>query len=138
MFAMKDRTMRNVSVLILSACLLLAANAFGDQLRMVNNLRNEDVLVPVSAPNKDDMILLKYTIFTEATGTIRLIAFYDDPKTPRPVDYLEVSDGVGNLLVIGWLDRFGIARTAVDRGLLEEDGTKVHGILLLIPEGISS
>ncbi len=83
---MKDRTTRNVSVLILAACLLLSANAFGDQLRMVNNLRNEGVLVPVSAPNRDDLILLKYATVTETTRTVRLIAFYDDPKTPRPVD----------------------------------------------------
>ena len=132
---MKDRTTRNVSVLMLAACLLLSANAFGDQLRMVNNLRNEGVLVPVSAPNRDDLILVRYATVTEVNQVVRLIAFYDDPKTPRPADYLEVSDGVGNLLVIGWLDRFGITRTAVDRGILEEDATKVHGILLLVPEG---
>ena len=135
---MKDRTTRKVSVLILAVCLLLSANAFGDQLRMVTNLRNEGVLVPVSAPNREDLILLKYATVTETTRTVRLIAFYDDPKTLRPIDYLEVSDGLGNLLVIGWLDRFGITRTAVDRGILEEDGTQVHGILLLIPEGMPS
>jgi hypothetical protein len=75
---------------------------------------------------------------TEAARTVGSVAYYDDPKTERPVDYLEVSDGVGNLLFIGWLDRFGIARTAVDRGLLEGDGTKLRGILLLVPEGMLS
>lgn len=138
MFAMEDRTTRNVSVLILAACLLLSANAFGDQLRMVNNLRNEGVLVPYSAPNRDDLTFLNYMFLTEAARTVGSVAYYDDPKTERPVDYLEVSDGVGNLLFIGWLDRFGIARTAVDRGLLEGDGTKLRGILLLVPEGMLS
>jgi hypothetical protein len=138
MSAMKDRSIRNVGALIVAACLLLPASVSGDQLRVIINFRNEGVLVPYSAPNRDSLTFLNSMDLTEQTGTIGSVAFYDDPDTQRPVDYLEVSDSAGNLLFIGWLDRFGIARSAIDRGLLEDEGATIHRILLLIPEGTLS
>jgi hypothetical protein len=63
---------------------------------------------------------------------------YDDPKTKRPADYLELYDGLGNLLFVGWIDRFGITRTAADGRLLEDGSTGIERILFLVSEGISS
>lgn len=132
---MKKQQMRKITFLIFSAYLLWVGNAFGEELRTVNNLRNETVIVPFSAPNRNELRLLNYVTFAEDTRISGWVAFYDDPKTKRPVDYLELYDTAGNLLVIGWLDRFGIARTAVDRGLVGQDAAEVQRILLLIPEG---
>ena len=132
---MKNRQTRKVVILIFSACLLWVGNAFGVELRTVSNLRNEAVIVPVSAPNRDELKLLNYVTFAKDTQMSGWVAFYDDPETKRDVDYLELYDTAGNLLIIGWLDRFGITRTAVDLGLVGEDAAEVRRILLLIPEG---
>jgi len=72
------------------------------------------------------------------TGVLAAIAVYDNPQTTRPVDYLEFYDGVGNLLQASWLDKYGIRRTAVDRALLQEEGSRLEGVLTLISEGISA
>ena len=50
---------------------------------------------------------------------------------------VEFYDGVGNLLQASWFDQFGIRRTAIDRGLLQEEGSRLEGVLTLISEGIS-
>ena len=50
---------------------------------------------------------------------VGVVAVYDDPLTPRTEDYLELSDGDGEVVAIGWFDQFGIRRMTVDRGLVE-------------------
>lgn len=67
---MKDGTRGKTGALILAVCLLLGGSVFADQLRMVNNLRNENVLVPMSAPNRDDLSFLKYAIVTDPARTV--------------------------------------------------------------------
>lgn len=51
--------------------------------------------------------------------TVGLVAVYDDPATPRTQDYLELYDGDGEIVAIGWFDPFGIRRMTVDRALVE-------------------
>jgi hypothetical protein len=63
-----------------------------------------------------------------------MVAAYDDPTTERPVDFLAFYDNAGQLVAIGWFDKFGIQRMAMDRGLLE-DGGKLAGILVLVLDG---
>jgi len=43
---------------------------------------------------------------------------------------------VGALLAVGWFDRFGIERLAVDRALVE-DGDELEGVFVLILAGDS-
>ncbi|HEX9444784.1 MAG TPA: hypothetical protein VGA73_11725 [Candidatus Binatia bacterium] len=62
------------------------------------------------------------------------VALYDDPGTGRPVDYIELFDPAGDLLAFGWFDRFGIARTAVDRGFLDAS-QKPEGIFIIVVDG---
>ena len=50
---------------------------------------------------------------------IRAVIVYDDPATRRPIDYVAIYDGSGNLLALKWFDRFGIERMAIDRGLID-------------------
>jgi hypothetical protein len=66
--------------------------------------------------------------------TVGMVAVYDDPTTERPVDFLALYDNAGQLVAIGWFDKFGIQRTAMDRGLLEDNG-KLEGVLVLVLDG---
>ena len=67
----------------------------------------------------------------------RLAAYvYNDVATKRPVDYLEFSDKKGDLVMVSWFDRFGIQRTAVDRGILEQKDT-LEGIFVIVLDGES-
>jgi len=48
------------------------------------------------------------------------VAVYDDPTTESSAEYWEFYDVEGDLVAAVGFDRFGIARMAVDRGLLEQ------------------
>jgi hypothetical protein len=54
----------------------------------------------------------------------------------RPVDYLELYDKKGDLLMVSWFDRFGIQRAAVDRGIVEQKDT-LEGIFVIVLDGDS-
>ena len=64
------------------------------------------------------------------------VVVYDDPTTARPADYFELYDNDGDLVAVGWFDRFGIRRIAVDRGLVEEKND-LEGIFVTLLEGDS-
>ncbi len=59
---------------------------------------------------------------------------YDDVTTERPADYWELYDKQGNLLAVSWFDRFGIRRTAVERGILENED-KLEGNFVVVLDG---
>jgi hypothetical protein len=61
---------------------------------------------------------------------------YTDVKTERSVDYWELYDKDGGLLAFRWFDAFGIPRTAVDRGILEQRD-ELEGIFVIISGGYS-
>ena len=63
------------------------------------------------------------------------MAVYDDPQTRWSVDLLELYDEAGALLSVSWVDKFGIRRTAMDRGLLQEETSRLEGVFVLLPEG---
>jgi hypothetical protein len=56
--------------------------------------------------------------------------------TERQVDYWELYDKEDNLLAVGWFDKFGIQRTAVDRGIVEQ-GEKLEGVFVVVLDGAS-
>ena len=68
--------------------------------------------------------------------TLGDVVAYDDPTTKRPADYFELYDGEGTLLAIGWYDRFGIRRIAVDRGLFD-NAHKPQGLFVTLLDGDS-
>ena len=68
--------------------------------------------------------------------TLGNVVAYDDPTTKRPADYFELYDSEGNLLAIGWYDRFGIRRIAVDRGLFDE-AQEPQGVFVTLLDGDS-
>ncbi len=68
--------------------------------------------------------------------TLGNVVAYHDPNTKRPADYFELYDSEGNLLAIGWYDRFGIRRIAVDRGLFDE-AQEPQGVFVTLLDGDS-
>ena len=73
-------------------------------------------------------------VHEEAEGS-GIIVFYDDPQTKLDVDYLELYDIDGDLLLVSWIDRFGVCQIAIDRALLDEDRVSVDRVLVLITGG---
>ena len=59
---------------------------------------------------------------------------YDDMTTERPADYWEFYDSEVNLLAVSWFDKFGIQRTAVDRGIIEQED-KLEGVFIVVLDG---
>jgi hypothetical protein len=68
--------------------------------------------------------------------TLGNVVAYHDPNTKRPADYFELYDNECNLLAIGWYDRFGIRRIAVDRGLFDK-AQKPQGLFVTLLDGNS-
>ena len=89
-----------------------------------------------TAPEQHDMSLVSFSPWVVKGEVLGAVAeyVYDDVTTERPADYRELYDRKGNLLVISWFDRFGIERTAVDRGIVEQKD-KLEGIFVVVVEG---
>jgi len=120
----------------LSVLLFSGGTLHAETIRVTENLRGETVLLPSSAPETDQFILVSFVTIGPEAEVIAALAVYDNPQTTMPVDYLEIYDDVGNLLLASWFDISGIRRTAVDRGILQEEASGFEGVLTLILEGI--
>lgn len=121
-------------VSILSA-LFLAPNATSESLRTKENLRRETVVLPLSAPDASQLALVGYAPVADEESDLGIAFLYDDPQTGREVDYIEFYDQMGDLLLVTWIDRYGIYRVAVDRGLLREENREAEGVLVLLADG---
>ena len=95
---------------------------------------DKEIPQTAAVPEKDHLILVSFSAFNVGGKTVGSIVLYDDPTTERAVDYLELYDQGGDLLAVDWFDRFGIERTAVDRGLLE-NADKPEGVLVVLLDG---
>ena len=115
---------------------VFSAEVHSASMRVTENLRGGVVLLPPSAPETDRLTLVSFITIVPDAEVLAAIAVYDNPQTTRPMDYVEFYDGVGNLLQVSWFDQFGIRRTAVDRGLLQEEPSELEGVLTLVLEGI--
>ena len=115
--------------------LLLGGSLHAEPVRVTENLRRETVLLPPSAPERDQLVMVSFVTITPEAEVKASVATYDDPQTRRPIDYLELYDEAGSLLLVNWVDRFGIFRTAMDRGLLQEEASRLEGVLVLLQEG---
>lgn len=118
--------------------LFLSCSALhSEPLRVTENLRKELVLLPALAPDRNQLNQISFiTIESEAT-VISFLASYDDPNTGWALDYVELYDASGGLLLIGWVDNYGIRRLAIDSGLLREPASTLDRVLVLIADGTS-
>ena len=93
----------------------------------------------VTGPEQHEVSLVSlypWVVEGEALGTVAAYV-YGDVTTERPADYWEIYDKKGNLMAISWFDRFGIQRTAIDRGIVEE-GNRLEGVFVVISDGDST
>jgi hypothetical protein len=120
---------------MLGALLLLCDEGRNEPLRIGENLRHENVLLPRGTPDKGQLVVTDYAMVKEEGGGLGIMVFYDDPRTKLEIDYLEIFDIAGDLLLVSWIDRFGVCQVAIDRALLTKDQPTVDGVLVLITGG---
>lgn len=111
--------------------LLPSRGLHAEPMRVTENLRRERVFLPSSAPDKSELIFVSFATIPSRGEIMGAMAMYDDPRSKRPVDYMELYDFSGGLLFINWIDGFGILRTAMDIGLLQQ-GSQLAGLLVLL------
>ena len=90
----------------------------------------------VTGPEQHPMKLVSvdpWVIEGEVMGAVAAYV-YDDVTTERPTDYWEIYNQEGELLAASWFDSFGIRRTAVDRGIVEEKD-RLEGIFVVVLDG---
>jgi len=104
-----------------------------DELRPRDNATEQEI---ATGPEQHDMSLVSFdplVIKGELIGALATYV-YNDVTTERAADYWELCDKEGNLLAVRWFDRFGILRTAVDRGIVEEKDN-LEGIFVVVLDG---
>jgi hypothetical protein len=123
------------SILAIVAQLLFFGDVRAEELPPSDNAAEQEV---VTGPEQHDMTLVSFqpwVIEGEVLGTVGVYV-YDDVITKRQADYWELYDKEGNLLAVSWFDKFGIQRTAVDRGIAEQKD-KLEGIFIVVLDGDS-
>jgi hypothetical protein len=121
--------------IILLGALLISDQVTSESLNVTENLRQERVMLPPSAPERSRMAVVQSLTFLEEDLGSGVLVFYDDTRTKRKIDYIELYDLDGDLLVITWIDRFGACQVAMDRGLLDADDPNIDGILVTVAVG---
>ena len=132
---MKGKSKIYFVILGLPVLLLSIGSLHAEPVPVTENLRGETVLLPPSAPARGQLVLVSFVTIIPEAEVIASVAAYDDPQTSRSIDYLELYDEAGSLLLVSWVDSFGILRTAMDRGLLQEEASRLEGVLVLLQEG---
>jgi hypothetical protein len=134
--ASKVKTLIALIVLILAG-LPTAESAMNEQLRVVEDLRRELIVLPPSAPERSRLEVLESVMFVEKGGSAGVLIYYDDIRTKWDIDYIEIYDVEGRLLLVSWLDRFGVCQVAMDRGLLDADDPTLEGVFVMIATGMA-
>ena len=101
-----------------------------------DNLSGQEISLAALALEEHHLTLVSFSQLVVEGEIVGAVAAYHDPATKRPVDYWELYNSEGGLSAVGWFDRFGIQRTAVDRGLLDSED-KLEGVFVLLSEGDS-
>jgi hypothetical protein len=124
-----------VVIAALFLVVLFNGNALPEELRTGKNLRQEQVLLPLTTPDPKRMTAVDWYVFLEEDGSAGILIYYDDVLTKREIDYIELYDVEGDLLVVAWIDRFGVYHVAMDRGLVNTDDPAVDGTLVPVSLG---
>ena len=120
-------------ILGIVAQLLFFGDVRGEEVEPRDNATGQEI---VTAPEHHDLTLVSaesWTVEGEVVGTVAAYV-YKDVTSERPVDYWEFYDKQGDLLAVGWFDKFGIQRTAVDRGIVEQED-KLEGTFVVVLHG---
>jgi hypothetical protein len=96
------------------------------------------VILPPSTPDRKGLIAIDYALVADKDTELGILILYDDRRTTRQTDYVEFYDFFGDLVMVSWIDRFGICQTAMDRGLLDRDNPAIERQLVLVTGGIAA
>ena len=105
-------------------------------LEAADNASEPEVLLSVTGLEQHSLTLVSSSPLVVDGQTLDEVFVYDDPTTKRPADYFELYDNPGDLIAVGWFDRFGIERMAVDRGMLDGED-ELEGVFVSLLEGDS-
>ena len=94
----------------------------------------------VSGPEQHQMTLISLEPWVVEGELLGLVAAYtyDDVRTERPADYWELYNNQGGLVAVSWFDKLGVRRTAVDRGIVEEEDDLEGVFVVIVSDGTSS
>lgn len=113
--------------LLIASLFALASVAWADGTKSMETALGVTVTVPAAVPDKTGLTPLGAVVLEGGL----LVLLFDDPRTPRAVDYLEVYDPQGNLLQVAWMDQFGLVRLARDLSLVDPDAEAPARILVM-------
>ncbi|HEY7164614.1 MAG TPA: hypothetical protein VIB79_08640 [Candidatus Binatia bacterium] len=131
---MKTTAATLVAVTIFCAQLVFARSAAAEVIQSKETAAPEQILTSASSAHR--LVLLSFSPVVVQGKTLGAVLVYDDPKTARSDDYVELYDNGANLVAVGWYDHFGIQRIAVDRGLFDE-GYALTGVFVTLLSGDS-
>ena len=120
-------------ILAIVTQLWLFADARADEIEAAINASGQET---ATGPGLHDMSLVSFQPWVVEGQVLGALAeyVYDDVTTQRPTDYWELYDNQGELVALSWFDRFGIQRTAVDRGIVEQKD-KLEGVFVVVLDG---
>ena len=101
-----------------------------------DNASESEILLSATQLEQHSLTLVSSSPLVVEGQTLGEVIVYDDPTTKRPEDYFELYDNPGDLIAVGWFDRFGIERMAVDRGILDGED-ELEGVFVSLSEGDS-
>ena len=127
---------RNTLVILMLTGQLLLGGRVSAAPSQASEQATDDVIVSVSTPERDQLRLVSFIPIVFQGVVVGRLAVYDDTRTRRVTDYLELYNDFGELLALGWFDRFGIQRTAIDRGAYQ-GGTELEGVFIVLTDGDS-
>ncbi len=121
---------------LISLCgpLFLAAAIQAQPMQTLDDATVEQLLLPRMRPEQRPLNLLSRSPLLVNGLKAGVVVVYDDPATARPADYFELYDNDSDLVAVGWFDRYGIRRMAVDRGLVEEK-SDLEGVFVTLLQG---
>jgi hypothetical protein len=105
-------------------------------LEAADNTSEPKVLISATGIEQHSLTLVSSSPVVVEGQTLGEVLVCDDPSTKRPADYFERHDNPRGLIAVGWFDRFGIERMAVDRGMLDGEG-ELEGVFVSVLEGDS-
>jgi hypothetical protein len=126
-----------LALIVLVVPLLIGHTTVGEELMVGEDLRHERILLPPAAPDRSRMVIRDTMMFVEEGNGAGIFVFYDDPRTKTDVDYIEMYDVDGGLLLVAWIDRFGICQVAMDRGLLDSAHPALDGTFVMVDVGVA-
>ena len=124
-----------VVLFVFVMAMLTTDEAMDYQLNVTENRRQEQVITPASTPDRNRMAVVQQLTFMEEELGAGVLVFYDDSRTKWEIDYIELYDLEGSLLVVTWIDRFGACQVAIDQGLLDPDDPSIDGVLVTLEVG---